>query len=1045
MIAGIIRWSLDNRLLVLMLALLLTAWGILSVRQTPLDAIPDLSDVQVIVKTSYPGQAPQVVENQVTYPLATAMLSVPGAVTVRGYSFFSDSFVYVLFEDGTDLYWARARVLEYLNQVAADLPAAARPTLGPDATGVGWVYQYALVDRSGRHDLGDLRALQDWFIRYELQTVPGVAEVAAVGGMQRQYQVVADPIALQAQGLTLADLRQAIERGNQETGARVLEMAEAEYMLRATGYIASVEDLRAVPLKMGKDGAFVAIGDVATVRLGPDLRRGIGELNGEGEAVGGIVIMRYGGNPLTTIRGVKARLESLAGNLPPGVEIVETYNRAGLIERAIAALGSVLLEEFIIVALVCALFLFHPRSSLVVVLSLPLGILMAFILMRLQGINANIMSLGGIAIAIGAMVDATVVMLENVHKHLEREPEARHDPARRWRIVGNAAVEVGPALFFSLLIIALSFTPIFAPEGQEGRMFSPLAYTKTYAMAAAALLAITLVPVLIGLLARGRLRPAASNPVTRLLVRLYRPALQAALRTPVFTLALALLVTASTWIPLSRLGSEFMPELDEGDLLYMPSAFPAASAGKMAQLLGQTNRLIMQTPEVETAYAKAGRADSATDPAPLTMIETTIQLKPRDEWREGITLEDIRRELDGRVQIPSLTNTWLMPIKNRLDMLATGIKTPVGVKIAGDDLDGINRIARDVEKALKAVPGTASAYAERVTGGRYITIDVDRDRAARHGLNIADVHDVIASGIGGMQVGTVVSGRERYSINLRYPRELRDSLSQLSQLPVITADGAYLPLEELATLSVTRGPGVIRTENARLNGWVYVDVPPGDIAGYVEVARRAVADNVELPPGYTLHWSGQFEHLQRATERLALVVPAVIAIIALLLFITFQRVAPVFIVLGTLPLGLAGGYWLLYALGYSQSIATAVGLVALAGVAVEIGILMVLYLEQSMQRMHREIDAATRQDLRSAVIDGALARVRPIAMTVSSTIAGLMPIMLGSGTGAEVTRRIAAPMIGGMLSVTLLTLLVIPVIYYLCQSRVLRRDPAGDR
>lgn len=1044
MIAAIIRWSLNNRVLVLMLAVLLTVWGALSARQTPLDAIPDLSDVQVIVKTSFPGQAPQVVEDQVTYPLATAMLSVPGATTVRGYSFFNDSFVYVLFEDGTDLYWARARVLEYLNQVAAELPAAARPTLGPDATGVGWVYQYALIDRSGEQDLGDLRALQDWFIRYELQTVPGVAEVAAIGGMQRQYQVVVDPIALHAHSLTLADLRQAIERGNRETGARVLEMAEAEYMLRATGYITSIDDLRQVPLKTVEGGTPVTIGDLATVRLGPDLRRGIGELNGEGEAVGGIVVMRYGENPLATIRDVKARLASIADSLPPGVEIIETYNRAGVIERAVAALGSILVEEFIIVALVCALFLFHLRSSLVVILSLPLGILMAFILMRLQGINANIMSLGGIAIAIGAMVDATVVMLENVHKHLERAPESATDPEQRWRTVGNAAVEVGPALFFSLLIIALSFTPIFALEAQEGRMFSPLAYTKTYAMAAAALLAITLVPVLIGLLARGRLRPAAHNPVTRFLVRLYRPLLGAALRAPALTLILALLVTASAWLPLSRLGSEFMPELNEGDLLYMPSAFPAASAGKMAELLGQTNRLIMQTPEVDTAYAKAGRADTATDPAPLTMIETTIQLKPRDEWRPGVTIEDIRAELDARVQIPSLTNTWLMPIKNRLDMLATGIKTPVGVKIAGDDLEQINQIAQDVETALQELPGTASAYAERVTGGRYITIDVDREQAARYGLNIDDVHNVIASGIGGMQVGQVISGRERYSINIRYPRDLRDSLAQLARLPVVTADGAYLRLEEVAALSVDSGPGVIRTENARLNGWVYVDVTADDIGGYVERARRVVAETVDLPAGYTLHWSGQFEQLQRATERLALVVPAVIAIIGLLLFVIFQRVVPMLIVLGTLPLGLAGGYWLLYLLGYSQSIATAVGFVALAGVAVEIAILMVLYLEQSMRRMDedRASEKVTREQVRSAVIEGALERVRPIAMTVSSTVAGLTPIMLGTGTGAEVTRRIAAPMIGGMLSVTALTLLVVPVIYFLWQARGLHRDRA---
>ncbi len=1035
MIEALIRWSVRNRTLVLMVALLTGGWGLWSMLNTPLDAIPDLSDVQVIVKTTYPGQAPQVVEDQVTYPLTTALLAVPGAVTVRGYSFFNDSYVYVLFEDGTDLYWARSRVLEYLSQVAPTLPAGARPALGPDATGVGWVYQYALVDRSGRHDLGELRALQDWFLRFELQTVQGVAEVAAIGGMVRQYQVVVDPDRLRAHDIPLTRVRDAISQGNMETGGRVIEMAEAEYMIRATGYVASLADLESIPLKTTPEGVPVLLRDVAEVRIGPDLRRGIGELNGEGEAVGGVVIMRFGGNARATIARVRERLVQLADSLPEGVEIVTTYDRSALIDRAVHALSGKLVQEFAVVALVCVLFLLHLRSSLVVIISLPLGILLAFIVMRLQGINANIMSLGGIAIAIGAMVDASIVMVENYHRHLARAGDDI-DPGRRWRLVADAACEVGPALFFSLLIIALSFLPIFVLEAQEGRLFRPLAFTKTWAMAGAALVAITVVPVLMGLLVRGRIRSERSNPLNRLLMAVYRPVLDAALRFPLSTLLLVALVVASTAIPYSRLGSEFMPELDEGDLLYMPSAFPAISAGKMAELLGQTNRLIRSVPEVDTVYAKAGRADTATDPAPLTMIETTIRLKPRSQWRPGVSMDDIRAELDAKVNIPSLTNTWTMPIRNRIDMLATGIKTPVGVKVAGPDLDVIARLGEEIEQVLRALPGTASVYAERVTGGRYVTIDVQRQAAARFGLNIADVHDIVRSAIGGMSVGQSVEGRERYSINLRYPRELRESLADLRALLVITPGGEEIPLAAVADITVETGPGVIRTENARLNGWTYVDVSGSDIGGYVRAAQRAVREGVQLPPGYSIDWSGQYAYMQRAAERLRVAVPLALSIIVLLLYMHFRNWMSVLIIMGTLPLALSGSYWLLYLLGYNQSVAVGAGMIALAGVAVEVGVLMLVYLRQAVTE--RGQDAAgplAREQLREAVIDGAALRARPVVMTVASTIAGLLPIMLGGGTGAEVTRRIAAPMVGGMVSVTVLALLVLPVVYFLWQSR----------
>tara|TARA_R110002095_G_scaffold180234_7_gene157782 strand:+ start:859 stop:3990 length:3132 start_codon:yes stop_codon:yes gene_type:complete len=1042
MIEWLIRWSIANRFLVIIASLFLAAAGLASLRSTPLDAIPDLSDVQVIIKTTYPGQAPQVVEDQVTYPLTTAMLAVPGAVTVRGYSFFNDSFVYIIFEDGTDLYWARSRVLEYLSQIAPRLPDAAKPALGPDATGVGWVFQYALVDRTGEHDLAQLRGIQDWFLKFELQTVAGVSEVATIGGMIKQYQVVVDPDRLRAYELPLSAVKLAIQRGNQETGGRVIEMAEAEYMVRASGYVDSIDDLERIPLKVAKNGTPLLLRDVADIRLGPELRRGVGELNGEGEAVGGVIIMRSGENAMATIERVKEKLEALKSGLPAGVEIVTTYDRSGLIERAVETLQEKLLEEFFIVGLVCALFLFHLRSALVVAISLPLGVFAAFIVMNAQGINANIMSLGGIAIAVGAMVDATIVMIENVHKRLE---DREFDQGARWEIVADACAEVGPALFFSLLIITLSFTPIFALEAQEGRMFQPLAFTKTYAMAAATALSITVVPVLIGLLVRGRIAPEHQNPVNRVLAAGYRPVLGLALRRPWATLFVASLILASTVIPANQLGGEFMPDLDEGDLLYMPSAFPAISAGKMAQLLQQTNKLIASVPEVESVYGKAGRADTATDPAPLPMVETTIRLKPREAWRPGMTMDRLKEELDALVQFPSLTNVWIMPIKNRLDMLATGIKTPVGVKISGPDLAVIGEVGRRIEQVLQSVPGTTSVYAERVTGGRFVDIDVDREAAARFGLNIADVHDVVRTAIGGMTIGESVEGLERYPINLRYPHDVRNSPEQLRRLPIVTARGAVIPLGRVAEVTVAEGPGVIRSENARLTGWVYVDIADRDLGSYVGEAQQVVADEIDLPAGYSISWSGQYEYMQRAQERFVLVGPGMIVIIMLLLFLNFRNVTDVLIILGTLPFALVGGVWLMWTMDFNMSVAVAVGFIALAGVAVEIGVLMVMYLRQELAAAESKAETEGRslniENLREAIGSGALRRLRPIVMTFAVIVAGLTPIMYGSGTGAEVMRRIAAPMVGGMISATILALVVIPVVYFILRRRSLESTP----
>ncbi len=1038
MIAGLIRWSISNRVLVLLITGFLVAAGSYALRETPVDALPDLSDVQVIIKTSFPGQAPQVVEDQVTYPLTTAMLSVPKAINVRGYSFFGDSYVYIIFEDGTDLYWARSRVLEYLSQVSGQLPDNAKPALGPDATGVGWIYEYALVDRSGQHDLSQLRSLQDWFLKFELQTVPGVAEVATIGGMVRQYQVVIDPDKLRAFGMSLAHVRRAIQAGNQEAGASVIEMGEAEYMVRASGYLQSLEDLSHIPLGVDANGTPLMLSDIAELRLGPQMRRGIAELDGEGEVVGGVIVMRWGENASKTIDAVKQRLDELSRSLPDGVEVVTTYDRSALIDRAVDNLQTKLLEEFLVVALVCAIFLFHLRSSAVIILSLPVGILVAFIVMKAQGINANIMSLGGIAIAIGAMVDAAIVMVENVHKHIEEEPLTDEN---RWRVIGDAASEVGPPLFFSLLIITLSFLPVFTLEAQEGRLFAPLAFTKTYAMAAAAGLSVTLVPVLMGYFIRGKITREERNPINRALIAAYRPVINAVIRFPRATLLLAAAILVVGLWPATRLGSEFMPPLDEGDLMYMPTTYPGISIDKARELLQQTDKLISSVPEVKSVFGKIGRAETATDPAPLTMIETIIQFKPKSEWRAGFTADDLRQELDRIIKLPGVTNAWVMPIKTRIDMLATGIKTPVGIKVAGPDLAVIQRIGKDLEDALADVRGTASVYSERVAGGRYVDVDIDRKRASRYGLNISDVQDVVRTAIGGMNVTQTVEGLERYPVNVRYPQRVRDSLEQLKLLPIVTPQGARIALADVAEVKVVDGPPAIKSENARLNGWTYIDIAGRDLGSYVAEAQQIVRDSVDLPAGYSLAWSGQYEYMVRAKERLSLVGPVTLAIIVFLLFLSFRRFAEVAIIMGTLPMALIGGIWLLYLLGYDLSVAVGVGFIALAGVAVEIGVVMLVYLNQAIRRRAKfaaaEGRAMTNNDVQQAVIEGALLRVRPIMMTVAAIIAGLLPIMLGGGTGSEVMRRIAAPMVGGMVSATVLTLIVIPALFLFWRSRAL--------
>ncbi len=1031
MIAHLIRWSINNRPLVLIFTAIFCAWGLFSLNSTPLDAIPDLSDVQVIIKTPYPGQAPEVVEDQVTYPITTSMLSVPGTIAVRGYSMFGDSYVYVIFKDGTDIYWARSRVLEYLSQVASRLPDAARPALGPDATGVGWVYEYALVDRTGKNDLGQLRSVQDWFLKFELQTVPGVAEVATAGGMIKQYQVVVDPEKLRSYSLPVALVADAIRRGNQEVGGSVIELAEAEYMVRAKGYIQSVEDLRQIPLGLNENGTPILLGEVATVRVGPQLRRGTVDLDGEGEVVGGIVVMRWGENAQDTITRVKTKIEQLKKSLPSGVEIVETYDRSGVITRAVDNLYDKLIEEFLVVAAVCGIFLFHLRSALVAIVILPLGILVSFIVMHAQGINANIMSLGGIAIAIGAMVDAAIVMIENAHKHIERETITAKN---RWLVMQRAAVEVGPALFFSLLIITLSFLPVFTLEAQEGKLFAPLAFTKTYAMAAAAGLSVTLMPVLMGYFIRGRIMPEQKNPLNRFLIALYLPVIQTVLRYPFLVIVLSVVLVLSIYIPLSHLGSEFMPELDEGDLLYMPTTFEGVSIGKATEIVQLTDRLIKTVPEVHTAFGKAGRADSATDPAPLSMFETTIQLKPREQWRPGMTMDKLKQELDRVVKLPGLTNAWVMPIKTRIDMLATGIKTPLGIKVAGQDLKEIQKIGERIEQVVKRVPGAGSVLSERVAGGRYINVDIDRRAAARFGLNISDVQEVVAMAVGGDNVTTTIEGLERYPVNLRYPQDVRDSTERLNDLPIITRDGPRIPLGQVARISVVDGPAMVRSENARINGWVYVDIRDRDLGSFVAEAQKAVEDQVELPPGYSIGWSGQYEYMLRATARLQYVVPLTLVIILLLLYFNFRNFAESFMVMGAVPLALVGAFWLVYMLGYNLSVAVGVGFIALAGVAAEFGVVMLVYLDHSVAQRN----PTTITELHEAVIEGAVMRVRPKAMTAAVILAGLLPIMLGGGTGSEVMQRIAAPMLGGMITAPLVSMVLVPVLYVLWKTREIR-------
>ncbi|WP_432225849.1 efflux RND transporter permease subunit [Enterobacter wuhouensis] len=1038
MIAAIIRASLRNRLLVILAALVMAGWGVWSVQRTPLDALPDLSDVQVIVKASYPGKAPQVIEDQVTWPLTTSMLSVPGAKTVRGFSMFGDAYVYVLFEDGTDLYWARSRVLEYLSQVQSQLPAGVKVSLGPDATGVGWIYEYALVDRSGKHSLADLRAIQDWTLKFELKAVPNVSEVASIGGMVRQYQIVADPAKMRALNITHSQLSGAVQAANKESGGALLEMGEAEYMVRTTGYLRSLDDFRNVVIT-SRDGVPILLKDVATIGFGPEIRRGVAELNGEGEVAGGVIVMRYGQNAQETIHAVKEKLEALRKTLPQGVEIVPVYDRSTLIEASVKTLTHKLLEEFAVVVVVCALFLFHFRSALVAIVSLPLGILGAFVVMHYQGINANIMSLGGIAIAIGAMVDAAIVMIENMHKVLEqwRHDNPGKEPAsgEYWRLAERAAVEVGPALFCSLLIITLSFIPVFSLEAQEGRMFSPLAFTKTWSMAVAAGLGITLVPVLMGYFIRGKIPDEKANPINRALIRLYEPLLDKVLTFPKTTLVLAFALLLATLWPLSRLGSEFMPPLNEGDLLYMPSTLPGISAREASRLLQQTDRLIKSVPEVASVFGKAGRAESATDPAPLTMLETTIHFKPREEWRPGMTPQKLVEELDKTVSLPGIANVWVPPIRNRLDMLATGIKSPVGIKVNGNNIADIERVAQQIEQVVKHVPGVTSALAERLAGGRYVDIRIDRQKAARYGVSVDELQSMVSTLVGGDNIGEVLNGRERYPINLRYPRDLRDNVDKLRVLPVIAANGSQVALGELADIVVTEGPPMLKSENARLSNWIYVDLRGRDLKSAVDEMQTRVAENVVLPQGVSLSWSGQFEYLERATAKLKIVLPLTLMIIFLLLWLTFKRVTDVLIIMGTLPFALIGGVWLLWLLEYNLSVAGAVGFIALSGVAAEFGVIMILYLNHALDKYRSRDPDGGNAVLMRAIHEGAVLRVRPKVMTVATIMAGLLPIMWGGGSGSEVMQRIAAPMIGGMVTAPLLSMLVIPALYKLLHQR----------
>lgn len=1031
MIAAVIRWSLRNRLLVLLATLIMAAWGVWSVQQAPLDALPDLSDTQVIIRVSYPGKAPQIVEDQVTYPLTTTMLSVPGAKTVRGFSMFGDAYVYVLFDDGTDQYWARSRVLEYLSQVQSSLPPEAKASLGPDATGVGWVFEYVLTDKSGQHSLGDLRAIQDWILKYELKTVPDVSEVASVGGMVKEYQVILNPDRLRALNVTHEQVISAIQSANQEGGGSVLELGEAEYMVRTTGYLKSIDDFNQVVIA-ARSGVPVLLSDVASVRRGPAIRRGVAELNGQGEVAGGIIIMRSGKNALSTINAVKAKLAEVQKSLPAGVEIVPVYDRSQLIKNSVETLTHKLIEEFIVVAVVCSLFLFHFRSALVAMITLPLGILGAFIVMHYQGVSANMMSLGGIAIAIGAMVDAAIVMIENMHKVLEQwrheHPERQPSSADYWQIAQHAASEVGPALFCSLLIITLSFIPVFTLEAQEGKMFSPLAFTKTYSMAVAAGLGITLVPVLMGYFIRGKIPDETANPLNRWLIRAYEPLLDKVLQWPKATLAAAGLLLVATLWPLAQLGSEFLPQIDEGDLLYMPSTLPGISSREAGRLLQQTDRLIKTIPEVQSVFGKAGRADSATDPAPLTMLETTIQFKPKSEWRPGMTMDKLIEELDNTVKVPGIANVWVPPIRNRLDMLATGIKSPVGIKVNGNNLAEIEKTAEEIERIVRSVPGVTSALAERLDGGRYIDIAIDRVKAARYGVSVKELQSIVASVVGGDNIGETIEGRERYPIGVRYPREMRDSLQKLRDLPVVTSGGAQVALSELADITITDGPPMLKSENARLSDWIYVDIRGRDLKSAVDEMQSEVGKRVRLPEGISLTWSGQYEYLERATAKLKIVLPFTLMIIFILLYVTFSRVKDALLIMGTLPFSLIGGVWLLWLLGYNLSVAAAVGFIALAGVAAEFGVIMVLYLNQAIAKRRSELNDRA---LNEAIHEGAVLRVRPKVMTVATIMAGLLPIMWGGGTGSEVMQRIAAPMIGGMITAPLLSMLVIPAVYLL--------------
>jgi Cu(I)/Ag(I) efflux system membrane protein CusA/SilA len=1025
MIKHIIGFSLKNRFLVLFATVFVIAWGSYSLSRTPLDAIPDLSDVQVIIFTEFPGQAPQIVEDQITYPLTTAMLSVPYAKVVRGYSFFGLSFVYIIFEDGTDMYWARSRVLEQLNFVSGRLPPKISPTLGPDATGVGWVFEYALVDKTGTYDLSELRSIQDWYLRYELQTVPGVSEVASIGGYVKQYQVEVDPNKLAAYNLPLHKIVKAIKRSNNDVGGRLLEMAETEFMVRGLGYIKNLEDLKNIPLGVDQKGTPVLIRDVARVRLGPELRRGIVDLNGEGEVVGGVVIQRFGENALEVIQNVKKKLESLKGGLPAGVEIIPVYDRSGLIERAVDNLKEKLIEEVLAVSVICVLFLLHLRSALVAIVVIPLSVLMAFIIMNLQGLNANIMSLGGIAIAIGALIDGAIVMIENAHKHLTRD-RGKKD---HWQIIYEAATEVGPALFFSLLIMTTAFLPVFALQAQEGRLFTPLAFTWTYSLMAAALLSITLVPVLMGYFIRGRILPERFNPLNLLFAWLFKPIIWLALRMKLPIIVAALVLTAATWIPLERLGSEFMPPLNEGDVLYMPSTLPGISITKAKELLQQTDKIIKTFPEVHQVFGKIGRAETATDTAPLSMLETSITMKPESEWREGMTPKKLIEEMNAALKIPGVTNVWTMPIKNRIDMLSTGIKTPVGIKIAGNDLNVLEKLGKEVETLIKNVPGTMSVFSERVVGGNYFDFEINREEASRYGLTVGDIQDVIQTAIGGMNVSTIVQGLERYPINVRYPSGLRDDWHELQRVLIPTPGGEHIPMAQVAKISIKKGPPVIKTENARLNAWVYIGLKDIDIGTYVENAKRVLDEKLTLPPGYSLIWSGQYEYMERAKERLKLVVPLTLVIIFVLLYLNFQRMSETIIVMLSLPLALIGGVWMLYYLQYELSVAVVVGFIALAGVAAEIGVLILVYCNQIFENRLANGEIQNNGDVLKAVFEGTSSRIRPIMMTVISTIGGLIPIMIGTGTGSEVMKRIAAPMVGGMVSATLLNLIVLPAMY----------------